>query len=495
MQRVDDLHLNAADGRIALVERDRELSFAALEPEVARVAGSLRAEGVEPGDRVAIWLGKKLEWVIACLATMRAGGIAIPVNPVLKPAQVGHILQDSGAKLLLTNHGRADADAFTGTRMLTLEADWQRLAAGPPIAPGAIATSELAAILYTSGSTGRPKGVMLSHANLVLGARSVIDYIGIGPDDRILCALPFSFDYGLNQLLTCLATGATAVLFDYLLPRDVPRAIARHAVTGLAGVPPLWMQLVDAEWPDDACRLRYITNSGGRMPVALTRRLRALLPDTKIYLMYGLTEAFRSTYLDPALVDSHPESIGGAIPNAEVHVLRPDGSEAADGEPGELVHSGPLVAKGYWNDPERTALRFRPAPGASNFGGTSVWSGDTVVRRDGLLYFVGRDDEMIKTSGNRVSPTEIEEAAFNSGAIGAAVAFGIDDPALGQAIVLVATPAPGLASAASEAMLRSALARELPAFMQPRRIVWRETLPRNPNGKIDRAMVRQGFRP
>ncbi len=268
---------------------------------------------------------------------------------------------------------------------------------------------------------------MLSHANLWLGAIAVAHYLGLTPQDRTLAVLPLSFDAGLNQLLSSWAAGASAVPLDYLVAGDVVKAVGRHDVTTLAGVPPLWIQLAEAHWPaETAAKLRILSATGGRMPAPLVRRLRAAFPQASLHLMYGLTEAFRSTSLDPALVDAHPESIGRAIPFAEILVARPDGSLAGADEPGELVHAGPLVAQGYWRDPERTALRFRPAPAGSSLGGIAVWSGDNVVRGgDGLLRFVGRDDEMIKVSGNRISPTEIEEAAIASGAVGEAVALGV----------------------------------------------------------------------
>jgi acyl-CoA synthetase (AMP-forming)/AMP-acid ligase II len=218
--------------------------------------------------------------------------------------------------------------------------------------------------------------------------------------------------------------------------------------------------------------------------------MRELFPAAEIYLMYGLTEAFRSTYLDPALVDEHPDSIGRAIPFAEIMVAREDGSLAAPGEVGELVHAGPLVAKGYWNDPERTAQRFRPAPPGSHDGGIAVWSGDKVrTDEQGLLYFVGRDDAMIKTSGNRVSPTEVEEAAVASGLVAEAVAFGVPDDRLGEAIMLVVRPAAPQTQGA-QADLQTYLKRELPNFMQPATILWRSELPRNPNGKLDRERLK-----
>jgi acyl-CoA synthetase (AMP-forming)/AMP-acid ligase II len=253
----------------------------------------------------------------------------------------------------------------------------------------------------------------------------------------------------------------------------------------LAGVPPLWVQLIEAPWPAAAAlSLRRLTNSGGKLPPSVVRRMRELFPAAEIYSMYGLTEAFRSTYLEPALLDDHPDSMGKAIPFAEIVVVDADGKAA---EEGELVHAGPLVAKGYWQDPARTAERFKPAPPDSAYGGMAVWSGDR-VRRDavGLLYFVGREDGMIKTSGNRVSPTEVEEAAIASGVIHEAVALGFPDPRLGEGIALVVRPD----RRGQEDELRAFLKRALPNFMQPGPIIWREELPRSPNGKLDRVALK-----
>jgi acyl-CoA synthetase (AMP-forming)/AMP-acid ligase II len=287
------------------------------------------------------------------------------------------------------------------------------------------------------------------------------------------------------------AAGACAVPLDFLTPRDVIRAIERYEANALAGVPPLWVQLIEAEWPaDSAARVTRLTNSGGALTPGLISALRQTFPKADLYPMYGLTEAFRSTFLAPDLVDSHPTSMGRAIPFAEILIVRPDGSVTQDDEAGELVHAGPLVAKGYWQDPERTAQRFKAAPSASDYGGIAVWSGDKVRREgDGLLYFVGRDDEMIKVSGNRISPTEIEQAAEDSGSVVESVAIGVPDDRLGQAIILVARAKAG----ASEDALSAWFKAELPAFMAPKQIIWRDELPRNPNGKLDRAAIRAEF--
>jgi acyl-CoA ligase (AMP-forming) (exosortase A-associated) len=469
-QPLDQLTLRGAPAAPALVTREGVLDYAGLEAAVGRLAAALLGRGLRHGDRVASWLPKNRLTALLPLACARAGLVHVPVNPLLKRMQVAHILADSGAALLLSGKARLatlEPDDFGGA-MLD-EAESEALFAHPDaLGPSAHDPEELAALLYTSGSTGRPKGVMLSHANMWLGAVSVAAYLRLTAEDRVLAVLPFSFDYGQNQLLSTWAAGGSVVPLDYLAARDVIRAVERHEISTLAGVPPLWVQLIEAEWPAGASlSLRRLTNSGGKLAPSVVRRMREIFPAADIYSMYGLTEAFRSTYLEPALLDDHPDSMGAAIPFAEIMVVDAAGNEA---EEGELVHAGPLVAKGYWQDPARTAGRFRPAPAGSSYGGMAVWSGDR-VRRDaqGLLYFVGREDGMIKTSGNRVSPTEVEEAAIASGVIHEAVALGYPDPRLGEGIALVVRPD----RRDREEELRTFLKRQLPNFMQPGQIVWR----------------------
>ncbi|WP_326524154.1 AMP-binding protein [Sphingomonas sp.] len=487
VSRPIDHVLRGAPDAIALEDRAGTLTYAGAEDAVARLAGWLAAFGLPAGSRVATWLPKTRDACLLPLAAPRAGLVHVPINPVLKRAQVAHILADSGAALLVSQESRTaslepdDAPADCLIRNTAGEGD--------PLPPSAADPAALAAILYTSGSTGRPKGVMLSHTNLWLGAISVAHYLRLAPDDRVLGVLPLSFDYGQNQLLSSWAAGACVIPLDYLTARDVVKAVGRHDVTTLAGVPPLWVQLLEADWGGAGQSLRRLTNSGGALTQRLVRGLRTRFPQADLYPMYGLTEAFRSTFLSPGLVDSHPDSIGRAIPFAEVMVVRADGSRAGPDEAGELVHAGPLVAQGYWRDAARTAARFRPAPDWSDSGGVAVWSGDTVIADDaGLLRFVGRDDEMIKSAGNRISPTEIEEAVLAGGEAGEAVALGVPDDRLGQAIVVVLSGDP-----AGEEGLRARLRRDLPSFMQPQRYDWRDALPRNANGKLDRSALKAEF--
>ncbi len=498
--------------------RDRHLTYAALAEQVTLAGAGLIALGLRRQERVAVYLPKRLETVTALFGTSLAGGVFVPVNPLLRPEQVAHIAADCNVRFLVSTADRLrtlqsvlskcpdlqaviaidDRAGGVTANGAIREVDWsEMLAMGKSTASHLAIDTDMAAILYTSGSTGKPKGVVLSHRNLLVGAASVAEYLRNVPNDRLLAALPLSFDYGLSQLTTAFLSGASVVLMDYLMARDVVSAVARERITGLAGVPPLWIQIAELPWPGEARRhLRYITNSGGKMPLATLRKLRAALPDTLVYLMYGLTEAFRSTYLPPAEIERRPESIGRAIPNAEILVVRPDGSECAPEEPGELVHRGSLVAMGYWNDAEKTAERFKPLP-AREAGlvreDIAVWSGDT-VRRDaeGFLYFIGRRDEMIKTSGYRVSPTEVEEVIYATGLVADAVALGVSHPVLGQAIVVVASPAGGR-ERDQERVLEECRQR-LPPYMVPHQIFWRTQLPRNPNGKFDRTLLGGEFR-
>ena len=493
---IDHLLLRGRSDDPALLFKWGALSYAELERRIGRLASALLAHGAKPGDRVATWLGKN--W-LACampLAAVRAGLVHVPINPLLKRAQVAHILSDSGSRLLIVNSARAgslaEGDCPAGCAIiddaalaLLAEAD------GPMLAPSTGAADALAAILYTSGSTGLAKGVMLSSSNMWLGADAVATYLSLAPDDRLLGVLPLSFDYGQNQLFSGWYAGASVTPFDYLTPREVVRAAERFDITTLAGVPPLWVQLIECEWPGPVtARMRRLTNSGGALTKRLVDRLRAIFPTTDIYAMYGLTEAFRSTYLPPGMIDTRPESIGMAIPHAEILIVRADGSATEADEAGELVHCGPLVAQGYWQDPARTEERFKPAPAHSRYGGMAVWSGDNAKRdADGFLTFIGRDDAMIKTSGNRVSPTEVEEACEASGLVAEAVAFGVPDAAVGQAIAIVVRPSAASDAESLERDLRAVLRSEIPNFMQPRHILVRSDLPRNPNGKLDRVAI------
>ena len=496
------------EDRPALSAGTVTVSYAELWRQVAAAGAGLRALGLGRGERVAIYLDKRVETVAAVFGTSAAGGVFVPVNPLLRAKQVAYILADCDVRVLVTTPERlellreelAHCKALEHVVLVGAGAEgahyavstWDSLAGSHEEAHGI--DSDVAAILYTSGSTGNPKGVVLSHRNMIVGAESVSSYLGNTADDVIGAVLPLSFDAGFSQLTTGFLVGAHVVLVNYLLAGDVVKVCARHGITGLTCVPPLWMQLAEQKWPAEVSgRIRYFANTGGRMPRATLARLREHVPQALPFLMYGLTEAFRSTYLDPSEVDNRPDSIGKAIPNAEILVVRADGSVCDPGETGELVHRGPLVALGYWNDPERTAERFRPAPGRDPgvvLTEHAVFSGDLAVRdEEGFLYFVSRNDEMIKTSGYRVSPTEIEEAVHETRMAGDAVALGVEDDRLGHRVVLVASPPAG--GELDTAALLAALRKKLPLYMVPKDVLVRAEIPRSPNGKYDRNRLKQ----
>lgn len=468
--------------RTALVAGDERLNYGGLREKVEALARRLIGAGLAPGDRVAILLPKSISECVAIFAISRAGAVFVPVHPNLRPRQVRHILDDCGARLLVTDSSLLAAldpsAAADGEPDIPLIVRLAPEASAPP--PG------LAAILYTSGSTGLPKGVMLSHANLIAGTRIVRTYLSITGDDRILSILPFSFDYGLNQLLTAVEQGACLVLLDFRFGDEVVRAIETHRITGLAGVPTLWTLLTRAAprlATADLASLRYVTNSGGAVPGETVARLRRSLPHTDIVLMYGLTEAFRSTYLPPGEIDARPGSMGRAIPETEIFAVTAEGRRTAPGEAGILMHRGPTVSLGYWNRPEDTARVLVPDPRSPTDGALVCRSGDLVVEDEhGYFRFLGREDAMIKSAGFRVSPTEVEEALMETGAFRAVAVIGLPDAALGQRVHAVAVPSDA-GPALGEAL--QAARHALPAHMVPRAVETVPVLPLTPNGKVD----------
>ena len=490
---------HACHAAVALHHQNSVITYGELIAEVNRVAAGLQAL-ITAGDRVALYLPKSFETVIASFAVSAAGGVLVPINPVLKPAQVQHIVEDSGSAVLISQQARlnniGDSSSLKHRIAIddeTAEISWKTLGQNVERSEVLQSENDLAALLYTSGSTGMPKGVMLSHKNLLLGAKSVAEYLNIQTDDRILAVLPFSFDYGFNQLLSAFHQGAQCVLLDYLFPKDIVNACERYQITALAGVPPLWAQLAKLNWPKAAtASLRLFTNSGGHLSHELLQQLQNQFVNAEAYLMYGLTEAFRSSYLPPAQLADKPESMGIAIPGAALYVLREDGTECDANEKGELVHAGDLVAQGYWQQPEKTAARFKPLPKALDSDQTpAVWSGDTVYRdEDGFLFFCGRNDNQIKVSGYRISPEEIEACLLHHELIEQAAVFGVPDEQNGQAITAVI-------QADSDALAINDCIRycriNLAAYMLPSRYVIESCLPTNANGKLDRSLIAEQY--
>lgn len=501
LSRIEDALRRSAlrvGNKPAIVDGDRNFTYSALARDANTVSATLAGQGVARGDRVAVFLDKSYAAVVATYAIWCAGAVVVPINEGLRATQVRHILEDSGSRILLSEPRKLaaiDSEAYAGVATLNVDsvlADGGEQSAFdvPKGSEAFVGGDEPAIILYTSGSTGRPKGILISHANLLAGARIVGRYLELTEHERILSVLPFSFDYGLNQLLTAVDQGATLVLQRSLFPPDICRSLERFEITGLAGVPTLWIQLMQRHSPFSRQafpKLRYITNSGGAFPVELVQRYRAHLPHTRIFLMYGLSEAFRSTYLPPEQLDLRPSSMGRAIPETEILLIGEDGKEVPPEVPGELVHAGPTVALGYWNRPEATAAVFRPDPRSADRPKV-VYSGD-LVRRDaeGFLYFVGRGDQQIKSYGYRISPEEVEEALHASGLLSEVVVRGVPDELAGMAVQ--AHVVPRLPDAFSVDELRRYCEAKMPRYMVPQQIVVHADFPRTSSGKVDRKNV------
>lgn len=486
-----------------LIDPTASATYGEITAEVDRVAGHLVACGIVPGDRVAVQLRKGIREVAAMLAVTKVGAVFVNISSAWTAEQMLFVASDCDASMLVVEPGMAKALAEHGidpARLLVSGNNPRAPGVHWDSLPGAVESraaprldTDLAAIIYTSGSTGKPKGVMLSHRNILAGARSVARYLKLNGDDRLLSVLPYSFDYGLNQLTTMMLVGGTVVHQPVTMPSEIVKALQAHDITGLAAVPPLWIQLVRLleAAPSAFPKLRFITNSGGRIPLNILQSMPNAFKGTQIFLMYGLTEAFRSTFLEPDHYMAKMGSIGKAIPGAEIYVIKHGVGLAGPGEQGELVHRGPLVSMGYWGQPEATAAKIRPCPElASLIGDASVvYSGDMVrVDEDGDLWFVGRDDALIKTSGFRISPDDVEDLAHRSGLIADVVAFGVNDDLLGQAVHIAVTFLPG---ATREALLAHCR-QVMPAYMVPRAVhVWPQAMPRTASGKLARPDVVQ----
>jgi amino acid adenylation domain-containing protein len=463
--------------RPLISQQGTSYSFETLAEQGGAFAAMLQSR-IAVGDRVGIFMERGAAAAAAFFGVLAAGAVAVNINERLRPRQVEHILSDSGARVLLTSPD------LLARQPRPLQSDAVIMSDPPPpaaFAPISRQGGDLAHIIYTSGSTGLPKGVMVSHANLWSGTRIVSSYLGLNEDDRIASLLPFSFDYGLNQLLCAVNTGAELVVETAPLPEQIVATLIARQVTVLPGLPPIWLQLLTVPaFRQPLPHLRIMTNTGGAVPTAKVAELRAAQPQAKLFLMYGLTEAFRATYLPPEEADRRPSSIGRAIPECEILVLDRHGNVCPPDTPGELVQAGPTVALGYWNNPEATAKVFRPHP--SRPGERAVHSGDLVrTDEEGFLYFLSRGDKMIKTLGYRVSPDEISEVLYRSGEVTEAAVTAEPDNVRGMRIVAHVV----LTREGSAERLKNYCRAELPNYAVPARIQVHAALPRTHSGKHD----------
>jgi amino acid adenylation domain-containing protein len=482
-------------GRLpAIVDRDGVTDYPALAARAGAISVALTRHAVAPGERVAILLERGPDAVASLFAVYAVGAVAVVVNDRYRPRQIEYALAHSGASVLLTTREMLDRlhrDVVTDARVHDV-ADIPVEGHGASFLPIRRIESDLAQIVYTSGSTGMPKGVVYTHGALAAGVRTVAGYLGLTREDRVASLLPLSSVYGLNQLLTAVACGASLVVELSPLANEIVSSLAERNATVLAAVPPLWIQLLSSPDIGSLRGVRIAQNAGGHLPTEVVRQLRAALPTTRLYLQYGMTETFRSSYLPPNEVDRRPGSMGRAVPGADILLLDERGQPVAPGDVGEIVHRGPTVAAGYWSDPEATARTFRPNPLRPEGAPDServVFTGDLARRdADGFLHFVGRRDRMIKSMGFRVGPDEIVDALHASGEVAEAVIDAVPDSARGDRIVAYVVLREGGSLAHLERFCRA----ELPAFAHPSAYELRASLARLPSGKYDMEAIRVG---
>jgi amino acid adenylation domain-containing protein len=506
----DTLLVTAArySDRIALVVGSARLSYREVADYACRLAHALRARGVQRGDRVAIFMDNVWQCAASVYGVFLAGGVFVAINAQTKHDKLSFILRDAGVRVLLSEPHLARVFGPVAEQLPTLrvlctpgiealpggvESLDDALADMPATPPPQLAIAlDLAALLYTSGTTGEPKGVMHTHQSLLFVLDSINEYLGFSQDDRLFCTLPLNFGYGLFQWFSAVRAGATLVLEHlFIYPTQIFKRMHDEAITSFASVPTVYaiMLAQDAKQPLRFPSVRLVTNAAAALPAEFIPGIRRLFPQASLYKMYGQTECIRSAYLEPALAEVKPESVGRAIPGTELLLLDEDRRPVAPGEVGTLYVRGPHLMRGYWNQPEKTAEVLVPGPLPGEF---LLKSGDLFRQdADGDFYFVARSDEIIKSRGEKVSPAEVENAIYSLHAVQEVVVAGIPDPLLGEAVCAFVTLREG--AKLSVQQIKRVCSERLENYMVPKHIMFLSELPRTVNGKLSRKLILEPY--
>jgi len=510
---VQDFLQNSAERhpeKTALVYGGQRLSYAQVEAKANRLANALRERGVRRGDRVAIYLNNSIELVVAMFATLKTGAIFVAVNRAMKLEKLAYILNNCQAVALVADarglaHGLGDRLLIEAKSLQSVvvcgnqplissnhEPRWVNMAAIQATAsaerpPCVNIDLDLACLIYTSGTTGESKGVMCDHSNVVFVANAIVSYLKNTEADVILNVLPMAFSYGLYQLMATFRVGGTLVLEEsFAFPAAVLQRMAQERVTGFAAVPTIYSILLGMDLKSvDLSALRYLTNAAAGLPVEHVKRLRQALPHVDLYLMHGLTEVARTMYLPPDETNHRPGSSGIAMPGTELWIQDEDGRRLGPGEVGELVVRGRHVMRGYWNDPELTAQKFRPGA----LPGERICVSGDLFRMDeeGYFYFVSRKDDIIKSRGEKIAPREVENILYTIRGVQDAAVIGVPDPMFGQVVkAFVVAPGANL----TEAAVISHCKAHLEEIMVPRQVEFRSELPKTGSGKVRRIDLR-----
>lgn len=502
----DFLHKSAQrlPDKVALICGQQRLSYSDIDQMTDRLANALIDQGLQRGERVAIYLKNSVESVVGIFATLKAGGIFVVINPTTKYEKLAYILNNCRAGALLAEAKKADLtermisevsalkfcilcgspseNSISRNGYLHFDAIQAHYPAGRPAQVNI--DLDLACLIYTSGSTGDSKGVMSDHSNVVFAASSIIEYLENDEDDVVLNVLPLSFDYGLYQLLMVFKFGGTLVLEpSFAFPANILYRVQTEQVTGFPGVPTIFAMLLKMDVsPYDLSSLRYFSNTGAALPTSHIRELRHKFPGVIVYSMYGLTETKRTLYLPPDQLDRRPDSVGIAIPGTEVWIEDEKGNRLGPGKIGELVVRGRHVMRGYWEDPEATAKRYRPGPQP----GERVCYTDDLFRMDeeGFIYFIGRKDDIIKSRGEKVSPKEVENVLYSFPGVIEAAVIGVPDPVMGEAVKAFVVYDNG---DTNEAKLIAYCRSHLEDFMVPKYLEIRDELPKTTSKKIKKT--------
>lgn len=486
---------NEVPDRPALVTGDTSYTYREVLEDAARVANLLRGRGLERGDRVAIYMDNCAHAVASIFGATLAGGIFLVINAQAKTERLRMVLTDCEPRFLLADgrlaHQFSPAvdgldisvlttreDAEGGER---LEPAMNEASTVVPIATGV--PLDLAALIYTSGSTGVPKGVMQTHSSMRFTAATICRYLELVREQKVLSVLPLSFTYGLYQLLAAVRLGATLVLErNFAYPGQIVKRFREEAPQVFAGVPTIYQTLIrlDRQKPIELPSLERLTNAAAALPTSAIGHLARIFPNARLYKMYGLTECTRVCYLDPELLESKPASVGRAIPGTEIYLTDAEGNPIEQGEIGVLHVRGPHVMQGYWNRPEASAQMLLPGRLPHD---RVLRTGDWFKQdEEGLLYFVARSDDVIKTRGEKVSPVEVERVIYALEGVVDAAVIGVPDETQGQKIRAYVSIQDG--ADVTERTVRMHCAKHLEAYMVPTEVWFEDDLPKTGSGKV-----------
>ena len=488
-------------------------SYKQLLEQADALAIDIQKQGVQRGDRVAIYMDNTWPCVVALFAVTLSGAVFLVINPQTKSDKLKYILEDSGTKIVLTdshlksvfvevvNQIHEITNVYCSGNDEEISFDY----ANYHIFENVIQTNgttiinhnkalgnDLAALIYTSGSTGFPKGVMQSHQSILFAIESLVEYLRLSHSDRIINFLPFAFDYGLYQLFFTVYLGATLILErSFTYPAVVYNLLRDTKATVFPGVPTIYSMLLKSHakkalsFPD----VTRVTNTAAALPAEYVSKLQEIFPNALIYKMYGLTECKRVCYLEPELVHQHPSSVGTAIPGTEIFLLDENDEPVKRGEQGILHVRGPHLMMGYWNKPDESRKMLKDG----RWPGEKVLCTHDVFKTDenGLYYFLGRSDDIIKTRGEKVSPNEVENVLHGINGIKDAAIIGVEDNVLGEVIHAYVSLTGDVDIEVRE--IKKICVQKLENFMVPAKFKIVDDLPKSSNGKIDKKLLRENL--